>query len=1136
MSQQGGSHTVVTRPAEPGSSPSDNSQEEGAVHAYDLTELRSQGVDGLSYHAVRKQDQQAVECRVLKQADLLQRAFILRRVQQLELVSHPALLEIVEAQLEGSDPLLVLGTPTRKPLLTARPKSLEEQWELATSLCSLVSDCHRLGIAHGKLNPDWVSVDLAGQLRVDFTRARVFPLQNWEAFQSPAEQLQDTPDFAEDCFSLAVWIAWLFSGVADWKTESTDTLTGSLSQTSLPTSTVENLTGLLVSAWHPDPLERPTADDFLAVLRQHDAHSQTQATPPPGQINLSEGKTSILPMPSDATQAGIVPPDITGSRSVLRHPEQLGRYSLKEKLGEGGMGAVFRAIDQADGTEVAIKLLSPQVALHPESLQRFQKEARMLAEVRHPHVTNLVEINQDQNTHYLVLEFVSGCDLREPLRKTGQFSEAAALTVVQQVCRALAEPHQKGIVHRDIKPANLMLEFPGTRPASVEEWAALLEHPRVKLTDFGLARHQVQSESLALTQTGTFLGSPYYMAPEQCKGTGEITPAADVYSLGITLFEFLAGHPPFQANDHVKLISEHCFEPVPDLRKSNSQVTDEVCRILDKMLAKKPEDRYADVNHLLEDVERLLSGQPSVIELHPQLPECEPSKLFLAEFSWDLESTPEELWPYVSNTERINSAVGVPSVEYENRRDPGGQGVRKFGTFKMAGMQISWEEHPFEWVEGQRLGILREFDKGPFVWFASEVELVSKPEGGTLLKHNVRIEPRGWIGRMVANLEVKMKGRKALDKVYRRIDATVGGSLGDSRVTDPFLPPNSLSGKQEKALSRRLDALLKHQVPLKLTEKLARYIREAPAQELARIRPLALARRWNVNGEDLLNLCLRASQVGLLVLHWDILCPTCRIAADVRETLREIEDHAACEVCDVDFELDFANSLELFFRVDPTIRQADLATYCIGGPEHFAHVVAQIRLAPGEKIDLKTHLSEGEYQLRGAQLPYAVTIPVSNSRGVPRGVVELSEQFRQATVPAWKAGNQIITLHNQYEQGLLIRLERTVPRQDVISAAQASALPLFRELFPEETLKPGQLLNITEVTLASLALKDVADLFEEQGDARTFEIFQSWQTLAGQIAADQDGVIVKTEQDRLLLRFEDSCRSGSGAGKNLRSA
>ena len=112
------------------------------------------------------------------------------------------------------------------------------------------------------------------------------------------------------------------------------------------------------------------------------------------------------------------------------------------------------------------------------------------------------------------------------------------------------------------------------------------------------------------------------------------------------------------AEDHVKLIAMHCFDKIPDLRKFNPLVTDEVCRIIGKMLAKRSVDRYADAAHLLEDVNRLVSGQPSAIELHPRLPQCDPSKLFLAEFQWELKASPEELWPYVSNTERINSAVG----------------------------------------------------------------------------------------------------------------------------------------------------------------------------------------------------------------------------------------------------------------------------------------------------------------------------------------------------------------------------------------------------------------------------------------------------------------------------------------------
>src|SRR5262249_20839478 len=150
----------------------------------------------------------------------------------------------------------------------------------------------------------------------------------------------------------------------------------------------------------------------------------------------------------------------------------------------------------------------------------------------------------------------------------------------------------------------------------------------------------------------------------------------------------------------------------------------------------------------------------------------------------------------------------------------------------------------------------------------------------------------------------------------------------------------------------------------------------APAQEVARIRPLALARRLSVDPDELVAACLHGARRGLLILLWDIICPLCRIPSEVKETLKALREHGRCEVCQLDFALDFANSVEMIFRAPPEVRDSDLATYCVGGPAHSPHVVAQARVGPGERIELDLALKEGAYRLRGPQLPFTLDFRV----------------------------------------------------------------------------------------------------------------------------------------------------------------
>src|SRR5262249_27899942 len=154
-------------------------------------------------------------------------------------------------------------------------------------------------------------------------------------------------------------------------------------------------------------------------------------------------------------------------------------------------------------------------------------------------------------------------------------------------------------------------------------------------------------------------------------------------------------------------------------------------------------------------------------------------------------------------------------------------------------------------------------------------------------------------------------------------------------------------------------------------ERLGEFLAVAPPQEAARIRPLALARRLGLDPEQVVAACLHGARSGLLVLLWDVLCPACRIPSEVKDTLRALREHGRCDACNLAYELDLATSVELIFRAHPEVRDADVATYCIGGPAHSPHVVAQVRVAAGERLDLDLHLAEGAYRLRGPQLPAA---------------------------------------------------------------------------------------------------------------------------------------------------------------------
>ena len=828
---------------------------------------------------------------------------------------------------------------------------------------------------------------------------------------------------------------------------------------------------------------------------------------------LEAMKTFVTPAPIDLplekTCVSSVPVQVRSPVPATLERTKFGRYEVLKKLGEGGMGVVYHAIDIAAGQEVALKVLSAGFLSQPDALRRFEKEARLLEEAKNPHVANLIDVGMEGDLRYLVMEFVQGGDLRHWMKKAEIVDETSSLEIIGDLCRALVTAHAKGMVHRDIKPENVLLD---DRDSS--------QRPVVKLTDFGLARHVDQTESLKLTQTGALLGTPYYMSPEQFTGAQEISPATDVYALGVTFFELMTGRRPFTASDPIQLATAHCFDTPPDVRTMNPRLSDAAADLVRRMLAKHPGQRPPDASAVLEEILRLQSGDSSAFVVHPALPPHDLSKLYTAEFEWELESTAEALWPFVSNTDRFNQAAGLPAVTYESTTDPDGR-AHKFGQFRLAGLTVKWEEHPFEWIEGQRFSVLREFPAGPFVWFMSTVELAPMPSGKTRLKHLVKIQPRGMIGRMLAQFEVGAKGKRNLNRIYRRIDATVSGRLSASRVTDAFAETTSLKRVQQQRLEQRLEAWAAAGTSPQIVDTFNELIRNSAPQDLARIQPYVVAHRFDLPANDVVDACLRAVPLGLLTLHWDIICPSCRLAADVKSTLREIEEHANCSACQLKFDIEFGRSLELVFRTHPDVRSVDAKKYCAGGPGNFPHVVAQVRLSPSERVLLPLSLKTGSYIARGPILPYAVPIEVEADSGPRHGQIRCVPGTNRTPLTLMRAGHQNLALENFFPNEQLIRIERTASRSQALTAARATALPVFRELFPEQTLSPGRLVEIATSNFLAIQIARYEDLFDEMSDSKAYAVFQDFQRIVERQIQRQGGSVLERTAGTILACFDD---------------
>lgn len=288
------------------------------------------------------------------------------------------------------------------------------------------------------------------------------------------------------------------------------------------------------------------------------------------------------------------------------------KYELVELLGQGAMGAVYRARRLHIGDEVAVKLLHADLVLEGQAVERFRREARSAAMIRHPNVVSIHDFSDGKvgSPAYIVMELVKGMSLRSLLKREGRLSPRHAAALMRDICAGVGVAHRQGLLHRDLKPDNVIVK-PAIHEGEIES---------ATVVDFGLAKLRDVPGGSGLTQTGTVIGTLYYMSPEQCSGD-ELDARADVYSLGAMLFEMLTGRPPFEANNFVGLIAKHLHEPPPPFPKA-LQIPAALAATCFRALSKNRDLRQADAIAFSREVQAALTApvQPSPAPAPPLAP------------------------------------------------------------------------------------------------------------------------------------------------------------------------------------------------------------------------------------------------------------------------------------------------------------------------------------------------------------------------------------------------------------------------------------------------------------------------------------------------------------------------------------
>lgn len=276
--------------------------------------------------------------------------------------------------------------------------------------------------------------------------------------------------------------------------------------------------------------------------------------------------------------------------NLLIQGTRLGDYEVRELLGTGGMASVYKGYDAALARDVAIKVIRTDDQ-SPDFVSRFQREARVVASLRHPNIVQVFQFGEQDDFVYMVQEFLPGATLHDIIRKYGKrrMGTLRVHDIVGQLASALDFAHSQGVTHRDVKPSNAIYN----------------SHDELVLTDFGIARREADA-SVTVTGSGVVMGTPGYIAPEQAMSSANITPSCDIYALGVVIFELLTGRLPFEADNAMDVVMKHIREEPPSPSSFRSDLPKSVDRVVLKALSKEPQDRYVSAGSLAKALQNAL--------------------------------------------------------------------------------------------------------------------------------------------------------------------------------------------------------------------------------------------------------------------------------------------------------------------------------------------------------------------------------------------------------------------------------------------------------------------------------------------------------------------------------------------------
>jgi class 3 adenylate cyclase len=474
---------------------------------------------------------------------------------------------------------------------------------------------------------------------------------------------------------------------------------------------------------------------------------------------------------------------------------------------------------------------------------------------------------------------------------------------------------------------------------------------------------------------------------------------------------------------------------------------------------------------------------------------------------WRFDSPVEAIWPVLSDTARFNEAADLPRHQITETPRADGS-VEYVARAHIGPIRLTWEEKPVNWVDRQWFEHCRVFRNGPLAYLCASLRLFPE-DGGCRCEYTVDVAPRNAIGKVLLATGFFAQIERTFAPLAENAAEYVRGERETAFVCKrPKLTPGARVRSAD--MVRAIEATPHGHG---LAERLAGLVLSRQEVDVWTIRPLELARAWDVPERQTVELCLEAVKQGLLRLRWDLLCPRCQVGKGTVLALDELPKGAHCDTCNIDYERDYTNNVELTFQPAYSVRPLEAGEYCLFGPGSTPHIKVQLTLRAGEDRVIALRPEPGRYRVRTLE-PGGETEFDWDGGTFPHVIADGDDVMTGDT-----SADGTIALENRSDRSLTIIIEEKTWVRNALTAKRVTATQAFRDLFDDDVLRPGDDVEIDHITIMFTDLKGSTALYERIGDPQAYALVREHFAILGKAVRDHDGAIVKTIGDAIMAVF-----------------